>query len=55
MSLEASFDIKNIICLYLYDLKDTINLYSLSKDHQNNMIVTNLYDIPKKYLSRINQ
>ena len=54
MSLDTSFDIKNIVCLYLYDLKDAINLYNLNKDHQENIMVTNLYDIPKKYLNRIN-
>ena len=49
------FDIQNIICFYLYDLKDTINLYNLSKDHQNNVRITNLCDIPGKYLNRLTQ
>ena len=50
-----SFDIKNIICSFLYNLKDTINLYNLNKDHQNNIRIINLYDIPKKYINKLNQ
>ena len=53
MSLDASFDIKNVVCLYFYDLKDTINLYNLNKDHQHNIIITNLYDIELK--NKLNQ
>ena len=55
MSLDTSFDLKNVICLYLYDLKDTINLYDLNKDHQENIIIKNLYDIPKKYINKLDQ
>ena len=44
-----SFDIKNIVCSYFYDQKDIVNLYNLNKDHQDNIIITNLYDIPEKY------
>ena len=55
MSLDASFDIKNIICIFLYDLNDTINLYNLNKDHQINIRIINLYDIPTKYIKRLNQ
>ena len=55
MSLEESFDIKNIICSYFYDLKDTINLYNLDKNHQDNIIIINLYDIELKYRHRLNQ
>ena len=54
MLLETSFDIKNIICLHLYDLKDTINLYNLNKDHQDNVRITNLYDIAK-HVYKLNQ
>ena len=49
------YDIKNILCLYLYDLKDTINLYNLNKDHQDNIIITNLFDIELKYKNKLNQ
>ena len=55
MSLNIEFDIKNIICSYFYDLKDTINLYNLDKDHQNNIRITNLYDINSIYLYKLNQ
>ena len=55
MSLDTSFDIKNIVCLYFYDLKDTINLYNLNKDHQDNIMITNLYDIETKYKNKLNQ
>ena len=55
MSLDTSFDIKNIICLYIYDLKNITNLYNLNKDHQSNIIITNLYDILQKYRNRLNQ
>ena len=55
ISLDTSFDLKNIICLYFYDLKDIINLYNLDKDHQDNILITNLYDIPIKYLKKLNQ
>ena len=47
--------IKNIVCLYFYDLKDIINLYNLNKDHQDNIIITNLYEIETKYNNRLNQ
>ena len=39
--------ISKILFVSVYDLKDTINLYNLSKDHQNNIRITNLYIIPK--------
>ena len=55
MSLDTSFDIKNVMCLFFYDLRDTINLYNLNKDHQDNIIITNLYDIPYEYLTGLNQ
>ena len=54
MFLDTSFDIKNIICLYLYDLKDTINLYNLNKDHQDNVRITNLYNI-SEHIYKLNQ
>ena len=54
MSLDTSFDIKNIICLYIYDLGEIINLYNLNKDHQDNIRITNLYDIKKK-IRKLNQ
>ena len=54
-SLTKHFNIKNIICSFLYDLKDVINLYNLNKDHQNNIKIINLYDIPEKYLKRLDQ
>ena len=49
------FDIKNTICLYFYDLKDVINLYNLNKNHQNNIIITNLFDIQQKYIQKLDQ
>ena len=55
MSLDTSFDIKNIICSYFYNLNDTVNLYNLNKDHQDNIIIRNLYNIEKKYINRLNQ
>ena len=55
MSLDTSFDIKNIICLYFYDLKDTTNLYNLNKDHQGNIRIINLYDILQKNRNRLDQ
>ena len=54
-SLTKHFNVKNIICSFLYDLKDIINLYNLNKDHQNNIKITNLYDIPEKYLKKLDQ
>ena len=47
------FDIKNIICKYLFDLKDIINLYNLNRDHQDNIIITNLCDIPDIFLNKV--
>ena len=55
MLLDTSFDIKNIVCIFLYNLKDIINLYNINKDHQNNIIITNLYDIPIKYKNKLSQ
>ena len=55
MLLDTSFDIKNIICSYFNDLRDAINLYNINKDHQENIMIKNLYDIPIKYLNRFNQ
>ena len=55
MSLDVSFDIKNIIYSYFYDLKDAINLYNINKDHQDNIRITNLYDIPEIYLKKLDQ
>ena len=49
-SFAEQFDIKNIIYSYLYDQKDVINLYNLNKNHQNNIKITNLYDIQEKYI-----
>ena len=54
-SLDTSFDIKNIICSYLYNLKDTINLYNLNKNHQENIIIKNLYHISLKYTNKLSQ
>ena len=55
MSFDTLFDIKNIICLYLYNLKDTINLHNLNKNHQENIRIINLYNISKKYLKKLSQ
>ena len=55
MSFDTLFDIKNIICRFLYNLKDTINLYNLNKDHQENIIITNLYDISYEYKNKLSQ
>ena len=55
MLLDTSFDIKNLVCLYFYDLKDAINLYNLNKDHQDNIRIINLYDIELKYINRLSQ
>lgn len=49
------FDIINIICEHLYDLKDVVNLYDLNTIFQKNIVIKNLYIIPSKYLSKINQ
>ena len=54
MSLGASFDIKNIICLYFYDLRDIINLYNLDKDHQHNIIIS-LNNKESECIDRLNQ
>lgn len=49
------FDIQNLICYYLYDLKDAINMYNLSKSHQDNIIIKNLCHIPDTYLRKLTQ
>ena len=54
MSLDTSFDIKNILCSYFYNLRDTINLYNLNKDHQDNIIIRNLYSVEYR-IYKLNQ
>lgn len=48
-------DIMNIIKDYFYDLKDTIKICNMSKVYRANLYITNLYDIDKSIMIKMNQ
>lgn len=50
-----SFDLQKIAFEYLFDLKDQMNMYHLTREHEMNLKITDLYDIPEKYLHKIDQ
>lgn len=41
-----SFDIQNIIVEYIYNIIDKVNLYHLTKEHECNILIENLYKHP---------
>lgn len=42
--MDIPFDIKNMIIRYLFKITDIINMYNLNKDHQNNILITEVHD-----------
>lgn len=48
-------DIFNILCTLVDDFKILIYLYSLNKTSKNCINITNLYDLPYKYLKKLTQ
>lgn len=48
-------ELQNIITLYLYNLKDVINMYNLSKKHQEYIYIVNLYNRNKNDLMKLSQ
>lgn len=55
INIMIHYDIQNIIIEYLYDLIDKLNIYHLTRTHENNIIIDDLMVIPYKYIHKINQ
>lgn len=55
MNCAIPYNIQNIISHYLYDLTDVINLYNLSKEHHNHIIIVDMYNRKKKQLKNLTQ
>lgn len=49
------FDLINITIEYMYNLKDVIHMYHLSKEYEDNIIISNLMILPFEQLFKLDQ